>query len=247
MADGKNDGFAGILSPEFGSANSISRRERRCLAALFNVLSRIQKGYEPAQMERLCRRFLSVSGVLESGVSLLENEGVWGRDAQLMAMIPSLARYSMRTEIGAHPQLDTLARAENYLKSLYIGVQIEEFHVLCLDSCGILIQNVLLQKGTIDETPFYLPHLLKAAIDARACAIVLVHNHPGGTQRPSNADIECTKEALNALHTLGIPMLDHAIVAAGKAISLRQNGWIPRPMWSRQDEFTKLNRRWLKE
>ena len=69
MANGKNDGFAGILSPDFGSANSISRREGRVLVALFNVLSRVQKGYEPAQTERLCRRFLSVSGVLESGVS----------------------------------------------------------------------------------------------------------------------------------------------------------------------------------
>ncbi len=246
MADGKRDAFARGVSPEFESANSLSRRERRCLTALFRVLSRAQKGYDPQATQQLCRRHISVRNVLESNAELLEKEGVLKKSAELMSLIPSLARYSQRTPNGAHPHLNTLSAAEDYLKSLYIGVSIEQFYVLCLDSAGTLIQSVLLQKGTVDETPFYLSHLLKAAIDTQADAILLAHNHPGGTCRPSAADIACTQEALDALYALGIPMLDHVIVAGGKVVSLRKNGYLENEYWTRQDVFEKLNRQWLK-
>ena len=247
MTDGKQDAFKNGVSPEFECANRLSRRERRCRTALFRVLSRAQKGFDASAAEQLCNRHISVRNVLESNAELLEKEGVLKKSAELMAMIPQLARYSLRTEDGAHPRLSRLSRAEDYLKSLYIGVSIEQFYVLCLDSAGTLIQSVLLQKGTVDETPFYLSHLLKAAIDTRANAILLVHNHPGGTCRPSGADIACTQEALEALYTLGIVMLDHVIVAAGTIVSLRKNGYLKNEYWTRQDAFEKLNRQWLNE
>ena len=235
---------AGIW-PEFECAGRRSRREQRCMQALVRVLSRAQKGYAPEQTEALCQRYVSVKSVLESSASLLEKEGVLKKSAELTALIPSLARYALRTEAGVRPRFSALSRAENYLKSLYIGVSVEQFYVLCLDAAGSLIQNVMLQKGTVDETPFYLSHLLKAAIDLRAEAVILVHNHPGGTGRASGADIACTIEALDALYTLGIPMLDHIIVASGQAISLRESGAIESAYWARQDAFLKLNRQWL--
>ncbi len=237
--------MAGGICPEFECVGLRSRREQRCVNALIRALSRAQKGYDPHQTEALCQRHVSVRSVLESGASLLEKEGVLRKSAELTSLIPSLARYALRTESGARPRFSTLSRAENYLKSLYIGVSVEQFYVLCLDACGALIQNVMLQKGTVDETPFYLSHLLKAAIDLRAEAVILVHNHPGGTCRASGADVACTMEALDALYALGIPMLDHVIVASGRAISLRESGAIESACWARQDQFLKLNRQWL--
>ena len=154
MTHGKCDAFNQGVSPEFQSANSLGRRERRCRTALFRVLSRAQKGFDATSATRLCNRHISVRNVLESNADLLEKEGVLQKSAELMALIPQLSRYSLRTRDGAHPRLSRLSRAEYYLESLYIGVSVEQFYVLCLDSAGTLIQSVMLQKGTVDETPF---------------------------------------------------------------------------------------------
>ena len=146
---------------------------------------------------------------------------------------------------GEHPKLTRLPAAAQYLKSLYIGIPIEQFYLLCLDSSGRLIECLLLQKGTIDETPFYLGHLLQALVTAGADAIVLCHNHPGGTPRPSQADVRCTLDALRALHALGVVMLDHVIIAGTQTVSLRENGFIPAVIWDQQDSESRLLCHWL--
>lgn len=223
-----------------------SRREERCLRAVSGVLDKVRHSRNASETANaLFARFLSAAGMLESGPELLSREGLNDKEAQLLSLIPPLARYSMRTQYGAHPRLASLNAAAGYLQAVYIGVPIEQFFVLCLDASGYLIRCLLLQKGTVDETPFYLPHLLKVAIETHASAVILAHNHPGGTRRPSLADVECTKEALSALLALRIPMLDHLIAAGGEVVSLRETGWIDRSEWMRQDVTGALNRLWL--
>ena len=173
------------------------KSRRRCLKAIGGILEFLEKDkYDPDQLRRLEARFLSPSGIVEANVHELRKEGLAESNAQLLALIPSLTRYCLRMNYGEHPKLTTLPAAAQYLKSLYIGIPIEQFYLLCLDSSGRLIECLLLQKGTIDETPFYLGHLLQALVTAGADAIVLCHNHPGGTPRPSQADVRCTLDAL---------------------------------------------------
>ena len=199
------------------------KSRRRCLKAIGGILEFLEKDkYDPDQLRRLEARFLSPSGIVEANVHELRKEGLAESNAQLLALIPSLTRYCLRMNYGEHPKLTTLPAAAQYLKSLYIGIPIEQFYLLCLDSSGRLIECLLLQKGTIDETPFYLGHLLQALVTAGADAIVLCHNHPGGTPRPSQADVRCTLDALRALHALGVVML-----------------------WDQQDSESRLLCHWL--
>lgn len=222
------------------------KSRRRCLKAIGGILEFLEKDkYDPDQLRRLEARFLSPSGIVEANVHELRKEGLAESSAQLLALIPSLTRYCLRMNYGEHPKLTTLPTAAQYLKSLYIGIPIEQFYLLCLDSSGRLIECLLLQKGTIDETPFYLGHLLQALVTAGADAIVLCHNHPGGTPRPSQADVRCTLDALRALHALGVVMLDHVIIAGTQTVSLRENGFIPAVIWDQQDSESRLLCHWL--
>ena len=148
------------------------KSRRRCLKAIGGILEFLEKDkYDPDQLRRLEARFLSPSGIVEANVHELRKEGLAESNAQLLALIPSLTRYCLRMNYGEHPKLTTLPTAAQYLKSLYIGIPIEQFYLLCLDSSGRLIECLLLQKGTIDETPFYLGHLLQALVTAGADAI----------------------------------------------------------------------------
>lgn len=222
-----------------------SSRKNRCAAAVDSLLRFIHRKDPDALMEQLKHRFPETPGILEAGAYDLRRTGLNDSEAQLLSLIPDLARYAVSREFGPHPMLPTLSAASEYLKTRFIGVQVEQFHLLCLDSNGRMIQCALLQEGTTDETPFYLAKLLETVITSNAHAIVLSHNHPGGTLRPSNADIHCTLGALQALSPLHIPLLDHVIVAAGQTVSFRQIGCLESSLWLQQNPRTPLLLNWV--
>lgn len=190
-------------------------------------------------------RFLSPSSILESNIQTLPAQELRAAEAQILSLIPDITRYALRTNFGPRPKLSSLQSASEYLKTLYIGVTIEQFYVLCLDSSGKMIRCHRLQSGTVDETPFYIGNLLQTVVRSRASAIVLSHNHPGGTLCASRADVDCTLAAIAALIPVGITLLDHVIIADDTAISIRDEGFIPNHIWIDQNPSSKLNAKWM--
>ena len=224
------------------------QRQLVCLNAIENALKQLRKkSYTDGLMDGLRSRFLSGSCILESSAYMLSDSDLTEPEAQLLDLIPDLSRLLMREEFGRFPRLSSASVAGRFLKSLYIGVPIEQFHALCLDDSGRLLHCELLQKGTVDETPFYLDRLLQAVIMSGASTVILSHNHPGGTPRPSRADLSCTISAISALHSIGILLLDHLIVANDKIISLRGSGYIDANLWLYQDSSSALLRAWSDE
>lgn len=226
--------------------SAADRRRKRCLQAIESVLDFLRRDDEAGQItQALNERFRSPSVILETDLTKLAPDLLKEPDAQFLGYIPDLTRSTRRSHYASHPKLNTLQAAAEYLKPLYIGVPIEQFYLLCLDANGRLIRCTLLQKGTIDETPFYLGHLLQSAVTTEASAIVLCHNHPGGTLRPSQADLRCTLDAISALHPLQILLLDHIIIAGEEAVSIRDTGLVPTQVWGSQTPKSKLLLNWL--
>ena len=87
--------------------------------------------------------------------------------------------------------------------------------------------------------------MLAELVRVNPCAVILSHNHPGRTLRPSQADVDCTMEALRALTAVGVPLLDHVIIAGDRAVSLRANGYIPAGLWLAQNPQHRQLRLWL--
>ena len=69
-----------------------------------------------------------------------------------------------------------------------------------------------------------LPHTWTR--ETPAAAVLVVHNHPSGDPEPSREDLEVTERLVRAGRLLGIPLLDHLVVAEGGYVSLRERGWI---------------------
>ncbi|MGN0801390.1 MAG: JAB domain-containing protein [Candidatus Faecivicinus sp.] len=222
------------------------RRQKRCMSAIRDVLKFLRKKDSPDEtLKQLKAHYLSPSSILESGYCSLSRESLSESEALLLSLIPDLTRHCLNMQYGEHPRLNKFSIAGEYLRTLYIGVTVEQFYLLCLDASGKLIECRLLQKGSVDETPFYLAHLLQGVATTEARAIVLSHNHPGGSLRPSQADVRCTIDALRALLPLGVPMLDHIIIADGQAVSLRDTGFISVSLWDDQDPSSALLQNWL--
>ena len=88
----------------------------------------------------------------------------------------------------------------------------EEFWVLYLNNSNKILAKTQLSKGGMTSTIVDVRIVLKQALEHSATAIILVHNHPSGTLKPSVSDKELTQKFIVAAESLDIKVLDHIIV-----------------------------------
>jgi DNA repair protein RadC len=123
--------------------------------------------------------------------------------------------------------LNSPAAVKDYLQ-LAIGCESREvFGVLYLDSQHQLIAFENHFLGTLAQTSVYPREVLRAAMRHNAAAVILSHNHPSGNVNPSRADIALTDAIRTALVHVDVRLLDHVIVAPGKALSMAESGLLP--------------------
>ena len=100
----------------------------------------------------------------------------------------------------------------------------EQFIALHLDAKHGLISREVVSMGHLTAALVHPREVFKAAILAHAAAIAFVHNHPSGDPEPSREDTELTRRLVKAGELLGIPVLDHVVVAARGHVSLAERG-----------------------
>ena len=222
-------------------------RIRHVYAATRDLLDALHPGTGDAWVRRFRRRFIAPASVFESGAHVLEDMDMPKADALLLSLIPGIARYTRMERFGRSPRLDTLGKAGGYLKGLFLGRAFEHFYMLSLDASGRLLACVFLQRGTTDSAPFYVRHVLGEVVRTHAHAIVISHNHPNNTLLPSQDDVGCTLSLITALQPLGVPLLDHVVVADQQAVSIRDLGYIGSNIWLAQAPGNALLSGWLKD
>ena len=103
----------------------------------------------------------------------------------------------------------------------------EEVWVLCLDGRNGLVCARRIAQGGLHGCALTARDVLRPALRDAASAIVLVHNHPSGEPGPSTEDMEMTRAVAIACDVVGVPLLDHVIVARAGATSLLELGALP--------------------
>lgn len=189
-----------------------------------------QRDVNPLAHE-LINRFGSLSQVLEAEESeLMRVPGVGENAAVLLCMMPPLLGYYQKNAMGAKPVISNLDQARKYCRTLFFGQHMEMFYVICLSKSGQVIHPTLLQTGTIDEVSVYPRMVVETALRHRAHTVLLAHNHPSGTELPSDADYAVTQLIVNALSTIGIGVVDHVIISGDKAYSMTRGSRNPADM-----------------
>lgn len=122
--------------------------------------------------------------------------------------------------------LHTPDAVSQYLR-LHLGAETRElFAVMFLDSQYRLTAFEVMFTGTLTQTSVYPREIVKAALSHDAAAVVLAHNHPGGSVQPSRADEALTQSLKGALALVDVRVLDHVIVSASDALSMAERGLI---------------------
>ncbi|MEO2059548.1 MAG: DNA repair protein RadC [Mesonia sp.] len=100
----------------------------------------------------------------------------------------------------------------------------EEFWILYLNNSNKILQKLQLSKGGMTGTLVDVRLAFKNALEVGATSVILAHNHPSGTLKPSEADKQLTRKLKLAGESLDIKVLDHLIVTQKSYFSFANEG-----------------------
>ncbi len=105
-----------------------------------------------------------------------------------------------------------------------IDIPHEEFWIILLNRGNQVIKKNQISSGGIAGTVVDVRLIFKIALENLSNSMILIHNHPSGNLKPSQADIDLTKKLKNAGVMMDIPVLDHLIITEKKYYSFADEG-----------------------
>ncbi len=171
----------------------------------------------------LVKRFGSLKGVLDADYEeLLTVPGIGEQGAALLKFIPQLVRIYM-TQSGDNC-ISTYEQRKEYFRSRLCTETAEIMLAACLDDKMKVCNCQEITRGTASRMDVQMQELLRIVLQTRCTKVILSHNHPKGTAEPSNADMIATHNIGQYLHSVGVELVDHVIVAGSQAISMEETG-----------------------
>jgi DNA repair protein RadC len=175
--------------------------------------------------KRLIERFKDLAGVLDADSNDLEAvSGVGPQSALFLKFLRDLSRRYAKKEVILKDLISSPGAAVRYLDVVLKGAADEEFHALFLNAANRLLAAECLQKGTVNRSAVYPRKIVERALHLKAVGVILAHNHPGGTTKPSDDDLRATQAIKKALDTLEIGLLDHIIISKEGYFSWKEQG-----------------------
>ena len=105
-------------------------------------------------------------------------------------------------------------------------LQVEEFHLLALDSQSQVLREILVTRGLLNSSLVHPREVFRLAIAEAAAGIIVIHNHPSGDPTPSAEDRAVTRQLVEAGRLLDLPVYDHVIIAGDRWVSFASAGWL---------------------
>ncbi len=173
----------------------------------------------------LLLRFGSLSGALSASINDLKTVAGVGEAAALdLKLVHELALRMARETVQKRTVISSWTALLAYVRVALQHETREQFRVLYLDKKNQLIADELMNRGTVDHAPVYPREVVRRALELSSSAIILVHNHPSGDPTPSRADIEITRQVVEAGKPLGIAVHDHLVVGRDGVASFKALG-----------------------
>ena len=175
--------------------------------------------------KQLLARFGSLSGVLGATPQELATvKGVGEAIALDLKLVAEAALRMGREQVARRPVISSWSALLAYVKTALAHEAREQFRVLFLDKKNQLIADEVMNRGTVDHAPVYPREVVRRALELSASALILVHNHPSGDPTPSSADVDMTRQVVEAARPLRIAIHDHLIAARDGVASLKALG-----------------------
>jgi DNA repair protein RadC len=177
--------------------------------------------------KQLLVRFGSLAGALGATLEELKTvPGVGPAVALDLKLLHEATARMGRADVRKRPVISSWTALLAYAKVAMAGAPREQFRVLFLDKKNQLILDEVMNEGTVDHAPVYPREVMRRALEVSASAVILAHNHPSGDPTPSTADVEMTRQVVEAGRPLRIAVHDHIVVGREGVASLKALGLI---------------------
>jgi len=183
-----------------------------------------RKDVKPIAKE-LIARFGGFQGVLDASYEeLISVNGIKENSATFIKALRECATYYLRAEIINKRQITSTRELLDYCTLAMGGLKDEQFRVIFLNSQNEVIADEALHEGTVNHSVVYPRKVIERALYHKATALIFVHNHPGGSNKPSSEDKRLTSQLLSISMNLGIKILDHLIISKSGYYSFHEGG-----------------------
>ena len=155
---------------------------------------------------------------------LMKVKGIGEAKAIAISAAMELGRRRQAIESMDKPVVTNSASVARYLQAILKDKQQELFIVLFLNRANKINHSEIISKGGITGTVVDPRIVLKKALEEDAVSIVLCHNHPSGSLKPSRADELLTSKIKEAAKYFDIKVYDHIIVSNEGFYSFADDG-----------------------
>jgi DNA repair protein RadC len=192
------------------------------------ILARsLPRGDVKPMAKALIARFGGLAGVFGAGVEELKGvKGVGAAVALDLKLVHEATLRMGRGEVSKRPVISSWSALLAYVRMAMAHEPREQFRVLFLDKKNQLIADEVMSLGTVDHAPVYPREVVRRALELSSSAVILVHNHPSGDPTPSAADVDMTRQVVEAARPLRIAVHDHLVVGRDGVASFKALGLI---------------------
>jgi DNA repair protein RadC len=155
---------------------------------------------------------------------LMRIKGIGEAKAIAIAAALELGRRRQASSHLQKPIVSTSRDLANYLQSLFQDHNREIFAVAFLNQSNRINHIETVSEGGITGTIADPRIILRKALEENAVSLILCHNHPSGSLKPSRQDEEITKKIKEAAKYFDIKVLDHIIVSDAGYFSFADEG-----------------------
>lgn len=169
----------------------------------------------------------SISGLFQSSLEQLrEIRGIGRVKAIQLLCLTEITKRMLKSHTA---QKDLCCNEPQQIAAYFIPImgflETEQVRMAVLNGRNAMVNDVLLSNGSFVSAMASPREVFYYALKHRAVSIILLHNHPSGDPSPSKEDLALTRRIARTGELIGIPLLDHIIIGAGRYTSLRESGY----------------------
>jgi DNA repair protein RadC len=140
-----------------------------------------------------------------------------------------LGRRAVDLPLALGATIATVDDAVKYLRGRLAPLEVEELHVLGLDTHNRVKLHACVARGTLNQVFVSPSDVFRPVIRAAAAGAIVIHNHPSGVPSPSEEDFGLTDRLRKAADVLGIKLVDHVVIARQGRFSFLGAGLLEDP------------------
>ena len=173
--------------------------------------------------KEMINKFGSLKQVFDADTDELKQiKGISDYSAEFLLFLKKFTSLYLSLDIKEKDRLLSPENVKDYLVSALSGEKIEKFYAIILNSGNRVTDCLEIESGTVNKSLLIPRKIAEIALKHRAASIVIAHNHPGGTLKPSQSDINATAAVKKSLESIEISLLDHIIISNNNYFSFKE-------------------------